>query len=59
MRKTSLVISILLAAGLAGVWRGISFLHLQTALASTAAGTRRTYATGFPLAENLISERGN
>lgn len=60
MRKTSLVIPILLAAGLAGVWRGIPFLRAQTALAPTAnSSTRRTYTTRFPLAENLISERGN
>jgi hypothetical protein len=60
MRRTSLVIPFLLAAGLLGVWRGIACLHPQTALASTAAtGTRRTYTTRFPLAENLISERGN
>lgn len=59
MRKTSLVIPILLTAGLAGVWSGIPCLRVQTALASTAsARTHRTYTTRFSLAENPISERG-
>lgn len=60
MRNTSLVIPILLAAGLAGVWRSGLFPCASNALAATASsGKHRTYTTRFPLTENPISERGN
>jgi hypothetical protein len=60
MRKTWLVIPILLAAGLVAAWLGTPFLRVPEALAATAAaGTHRTYKTTFPLTESPISERGN
>jgi hypothetical protein len=60
MRKTSLVIPRLLAAGLVCSWLSLRLLPVPTALAATATtGTHRTYTTAFPLTENPISERGN
>lgn len=56
MRKTLLVIPVLLAAGLVGVWQRIPSLLVPNALAAT--GTHKTYTTKFPLTENPISERG-
>jgi hypothetical protein len=60
MRKTRLLVPILLAAGLVAVWFGVAFLRVPEALAATAAaGTHGTYKTTFPIAESPISERGN
>ena len=60
MRKTSLVIPILLSASLFGVWRSSPLSPVSEARAATATtGKHRTYTTKFPLTENPISEQGN
>ena len=57
--KIRVIILLLLAVALVGVWRDVPILRMLTASPVVFAAARRlTYTTNFPLTENPVSEGG-